>query len=352
MRSFSFFTRLFVYASLAVVSQYALCSVFHTHVCPPPLFDNCLYNVPNNSILYFGDSTTFTADESEPNQQNVAEIIAAIYPQLNVEPVFLAATTARVFCPILESRLNRGIVPQLVVIDAHLGSFSDAAYYQRNFKEEWRRNVIKFDSPLLRAWWRPAEVFKLSASMAPQDYARLSVFYQGKRVGTLGDALEERRSLDEKQRLLAYATLLDEPDKAKVLNFYIDMFELAREHHVPVLVYFTPMNYSLAARLIGSEARELMGAKRDYLVKRMRDEGAEVLDLMLDLDQSSFQTELLDHHLLYSGREYVARRVGETIVGMLGESVNIATGGDSRLHPQVSASPTSGGKTREEADPH
>lgn len=305
--------RLLLFLVALAAAQYALAGLFEDNFSPSRYWRDLIGKARTGTIVYFGDSTTFATAQSEEDKRDMAAIMLEPHPELDLEPIFHAATSVRLWSAILEARFARGIVPSCIVMDVHLGAFSDAWLLRPSFLEAQHRNSVKFLRPGLPAWYRAARTFKVGNYQGIEQYERMPIVFQGEVVGRFGETGRGTIKSEREQRAWAYGTLLTDDVSQEALRCYDRVLEQAAKRNVPVIAYFTPMNYERVCELTWPGATEVMAKKRDRLIAHLRQRGAVVLDMMLDLDKTQFQSELLDHHLLSEGRRHVALRVAEEV---------------------------------------
>ncbi len=322
-----FVTRMSAMIGLVVLLQYGVWGIFPELIGPPPFWVNVLNHGTSGTVLYFGDSTTFTYSPDEVKTQDMAEIIEKHHPNIDIDSFFLPATSVRLFAEVLDKRLRKGRIPSCVIMDVNPDVFSDFWFRRPVYKEAWRVWALRFASPIYRAWFRPAEVFGVTAPMSIAEYNQIPIYWEGRCLGTYGDTFDDKVAQRRREQLWLYASLLSPYEDSRLLQHWRRLLRLCEERDIPLLLYMTPVNYEAVSSLYGKDYRGILEAKRDFLLKTLRGRNVTLLDLTFDLPASYFQSSALNHHLRYEGREYVALRVGQGLQKILSKNARTTNGG-------------------------
>ncbi len=283
------------------------------------------------TVLYFGESSNFTASEQDSSTHSISELLAEMHPGLNIRGISKGAIHASTFRALI-NRIDGQSTVKTVIVTMNLRSFG-INWIQSELETNLSRAEILYSTypPVLKKFlltfkaYDNIPLFKRNAiikshykgdkfKLAHQEFT--SVYEWDKVMYDKGIPDANGNKDPEKTNIAChfvknYAFVIDE-DNPRVRDFDA-IVELCREKNLNLIFHVLPENHERAAELCGSDLDELMKQNVAFLKNRYEKKSVFISNDDLLPDSMFIDREWPTEHYRFTGRYSVARRISESI---------------------------------------
>lgn len=282
-------------------------------------------------VLYFGESSNFTAAEQDSSRHSISELLAEMHPELNIRGISKGAIHASTFKALIK-RIAHPSTVKTVIVTMNLRSFG-INWIQSELETNLSRAEILYSHypPVLKKCLLTFKAYDNTPLFKRQDI--IKAHYKGDKFNLTRQSFSSVYEWDkvmydkgvpdangnkdpEKTNIAChfiknYAFVIDE-DNPRIRDFDA-IVELCREKHLNLIFHVLPENHERAAELCGADLEELMKKNVDFLKSRYGKASVFISNYDLLPDSVFIDREWPTEHYSFTGRYSVARRIAESL---------------------------------------
>lgn len=282
-------------------------------------------------VLYFGESSNFTAAEHDSSTHSISELLAEMHPELNIRGISKGAIHASTFKALI-NRIDRQSKVKTVIVTMNLRSFginwieseletnlSRAEILYSTYPPVLKKCLLTFkaydNTPLfkrqniIKSHYK-GDKFKLTHQKFSSVYEWDKTMYDKGVPDAKGNKDPEKTNI-ACHFIKNYAFVIDE-DNPRIRDFNA-IVELCREKNLNLVFHVLPENHERAAELCGADLDELMKQNVAFLKNRYGKASVFISNYDLLPDNIFIDREWPTEHYTFTGRYAVARRISESL---------------------------------------
>lgn len=282
-------------------------------------------------VLYFGESSNFTAAERDSSKQSISELLAEMHPELVIKSISKGAIHASTFKTLI-TRIDHQSKVKTVIVTMNLRSFginwieseletnlSRAEILYSTYPPIIKKFLLTFkaydNTPLfkrkgiIKAHYK-GDKFKLTN----QDFT--SVYEWDKFMYDQGVPDANGNKDPEKTDIAChfiknYAFVIDE-NNPRIKDFDA-IVQLCKEKNLKLIFHLLPENHERAAELCGTDLDELIEKNVSFLKNRYQKESVFISNYDLLPDSVFIDRQWPTEHYNFMGRYSIARRISSML---------------------------------------
>jgi len=284
------------------------------------------------TVLYFGESSNFTAAGQDSSKHSISEILAEMHPEQSIRGISKGAIHASTFKALI-NRIDAPSTVKTVIVTMNLRSFginwieseletnlSRAEILYSNYPPVLKKFLLTFkaydNTPLfkrndiIRSHYK-GDKFKLSNQEFTSVYEWDKQMYDKGLPDAHGNKDPEKTNI-ACHFIKNYAFVIDE-NNPRVRDFDA-IVALCREKNLNLIFHVLPENHERAVELCGTDLDELMRQNVTFLKNRYGKASFFISNYDLLPDSVFIDREWPTEHYSFSGRYSVARRISESLI--------------------------------------
>ncbi len=282
-------------------------------------------------VLYFGESSNFTAAEQDSSKHSISELLAEMHPELNIQGISKGAIHASTFKALIK-RIDHQSTVKTVIVTMNLRSFginwiqseletnlSRAEILYSTYPPVFKKCLLTFkayeNTPLfkrqdiIKSHYK-SDKFKLAHQSFSSVYEWDKAMYD-KGVPDANGTKDPEKTNIACHFIKNYAFVIDE-DNPRIRDFDA-IVRLCQEKHLNLIFHVLPENHERAAELCGADLDELMEKNVAFLKNRYGKTSVFISNYDLLPDSVFIDREWPTEHYTFTGRYSVARRISESL---------------------------------------
>ncbi len=283
------------------------------------------------SVLYFGESSNFTAAEQDSSTHSISELLAEMHPELKIQGISKSAIHASTFKALIR-RINDQATVKTVIVTMNLRSFginwiqseletnlSRAGILYSTYPPILKKCLLTFkaydNTPLfkrkdiIKSHYK-GDKFKLAHQSFSSVYEWDKVMYD-KGVPDANGTKDPGKTNIACHFIKNYAFVIDE-DNPRIRDFDA-IVRLCQEKNLNLIFHVLPENHERVAELCGADLDGLMEKNVAFLKNRYGKASVFISNYDLLPDSVFIDREWPTEHYTFTGRYSVARRISESL---------------------------------------
>src|SRR5260221_6810415 len=270
-------------------------------------------------IVYFGDSVIGHIAISNKNHNAMPQLLQNKLFPLSVGTIDHGSYSTIVYDAFTTYMQKTKYSPHYIIVPIKLRSFSPDWEYFPPFQFEQEIGSATTKDSLLYPFASFISAYKGSISMTLDQFKRLPVVYENKKVGIIGDFdnptfLEYSEKHQKEKMLLYYLYTLSKKDAyIQSLQHIAQKYSHTKPH---VLFYITPVDYQTGEKYFDKPFTNQVRKNAAVILNALSEKHALVLDLSLSLPHDDFDWKnevYINEHLNQTGREFVVNQLFKQI---------------------------------------
>lgn len=283
-------------------------------------------------VLYFGESSNFTAAEQDSSTHSISELLSEMHPELNINGVSKGAIHASTFKALI-NRIDDQSTVKTVIVTMNLRSFginwieseletnlSRAEILYFSYPPVLKKFLLTFkaydNTPLfkrkdiIRSHYK-GDTFKLTRQHFTSVYEWDKVTYDKGIPDANGNKDPEKTNI-ACHFIKNYAFVIDE-DNPRIRDFDA-IVTLCKAKHLNLIFHVLPENHERATELCGTDLDELMKQNVAFLKNRYGKASVFISNYDLLPDSVFIDREWPTEHYSFTGRYSVARHISSKLI--------------------------------------
>jgi hypothetical protein len=264
-------------------------------------------------VLVFGDSSNWYTAKKDTDKRSISRMLRDRLPGCTVRCITHAAYHPEVYAAFCQYIVRQKNLPHIIIIPINLRAFSPEWDKEPHYQFEKEKIILK--GRLRIAFYQPLRVLKYKFNtISRKEYFNTPVFNGNKEIGKI----KQMHSI-KNQFILKYMYPLT-PGHRKI-NALVNIAHLLSRHDMNAVFYFTPIDYRTGERHLPGQSIKQLKENITLIDSLLNDtgHGCHLLNLSLDLKSRYFAwqtTGSINEHLNQEGRQYVAKKLAETLSGL------------------------------------
>lgn len=285
----------------------------------------------NTGLLYFGESSDFTAAEHDSSKQSISELVAQLQPEIRVGHLSQGAIHASTYKTLI-GRLDEYSTVKTVVVTMNLRSFG-VNWIESELETNLSRAEIIYSRmpPVLKKLFLTLKAYdnlplfkrkerikshyrhdKFNLKHLPYS----SVYEWDKVVFNKGlpgpDGTKDQGKTDIACHFIKnYAVTID--DRNPRIRDFDAIVDLCREKHLTLVFHVLPENYERAGALCGQDLVDLMDLNVQFLKQRYGQASVFIDNHRLLADSIFIDRGWPTEHYSFAGRYQVAKTISAAL---------------------------------------
>lgn len=282
-------------------------------------------------VLYFGESSNFTAADNDSSKHSISELLAEMHPELNIKGISKGAIHASTFKALIK-RIDDQSKVKTVIVTMNLRSFG-INWIQSDLETNLSRAEILYSTypPVLKKFlltfkaydntplFKRKEIIKShykndKFKLARQNFSSVHEWDKTMYDKGVPDASgnKDPGKTDVACHFIKnYAFVIDEHNP-RVKDFDA-IVRLCQEKNLALIFHLLPENHERAVELCGADLDELMEKNVEFLKNRYQNRAMFISNYDLLPDSVFIDRQWPTEHYTFTGRYSVARRISESI---------------------------------------
>lgn len=283
------------------------------------------------TVLYFGESSNFTAAEQDSSTHSISELLAEMHPELNIKGISKGAIHASTFKTLI-NRIDNQSTVKTVIVTMNLRSFginwieseletnlSRAEILYATYPPVLKKCLLTFkaydNTPLfkrkdiIKSHYK-GDKFKLAHQDFTSVYEWDKVMYD-KGISDANGTKDPEKTNVACHFIKNYAFVID-GNNPRIRDFDA-IVKLCKAKNLNLIFHVLPENHERATELCGTDLDELMKQNVAFLKNRYGKESIFISNYDLLPDSVFIDREWPTEHYAFIGRYSIARRISESL---------------------------------------
>ncbi len=283
------------------------------------------------TVLYFGESSNFTAAEQDSSTHSISELLAEMHPNLNIKGISKGAIHASTFKALI-NRIDAQSTVRTVVVTMNLRSFG-INWIQSELETNLSRAEILYSTypPVVKKFLLTFKAYDNTPLFKRKDI--IKSHYKGDKFTLTHQHFSSVYEWDKEtyNKGIPDANGAKDPEKTNVACHFIKNYafvidennprikdfdavvKLCKAKNLNLIFHVLPENYERATELCGTDLEELMEKNVAFLKNRYDKESVFISNYDLLPDSVFIDREWPTEHYSFIGRYSVARRISESL---------------------------------------